>query len=96
MNSTAAQLCLTVRDDGAGFNLPDHEPAQPGHYGLIGMRERAAQIHAKLHLESAPGRGTTVRLELPVRAAPEDGQDGKVAAGSERVPGAESIGSPGG
>jgi signal transduction histidine kinase/ligand-binding sensor domain-containing protein len=75
MNSTAAQLCLTVHDDGAGFHVSDHEPAQPGHYGLIGMRERAAQIHAALHLESTPGRGTIVRLELPTNGASDNGRN---------------------
>jgi len=33
-----------------------------GHYGLIGMRERAAQIGAKIGIASAPGRGTTVTV----------------------------------
>jgi len=43
--------------------------AAPGHYGLTGMRERAAQIGAQLQLESQPGHGTTVRVVLPARKA---------------------------
>ncbi|MBV8845513.1 MAG: hypothetical protein JO307_22115 [Bryobacterales bacterium] len=58
-------LRLSVSDDGAGFQA-DNGHARTGHYGLIGMRERAAQIGAELEIESAPGRGTTVRLVAPL------------------------------
>jgi signal transduction histidine kinase len=67
--STPEQLSLTVRDDGAGFAANGREHPQPGHYGLIGMRERAAQVQGKLQVESAPGEGTTIRLELNVARA---------------------------
>jgi signal transduction histidine kinase/ligand-binding sensor domain-containing protein len=70
--SSREGLCLTVRDDGAGFSADDNEHPQPGHYGLIGMRERASQIQGKLRVESAPGAGTTVRLDLEV-GAPRNG-----------------------
>ena len=39
--------------------------ARAGHYGLIGMKERASHIGADLDLASAPGRGTTVSVVLP-------------------------------
>jgi len=39
----------------------------PGHYGLTGMRERAATIGGKLEMTSEPGVGTTVRLAVPAR-----------------------------
>ncbi|MFI6583584.1 sensor histidine kinase [Embleya sp. NPDC050493] len=52
---------LTVADDGRGF--------EPGHgkggYGLPGMRARLAQVGGEVELVSAPGRGTTVRVEVP-------------------------------
>jgi signal transduction histidine kinase len=65
-------LNLRVKDDGEGFvretngssNAPD---GTVGHYGLIGMKERAAQIGAELDLNSQPGSGTTVVVRLPVR-----------------------------
>jgi signal transduction histidine kinase/ligand-binding sensor domain-containing protein len=66
LDSTPEQLRLTVRDDGAGFSVNGHDLQQPGHYGLIGMRERATQIQGKLQVESAIGQGTTVKLELDV------------------------------
>lgn len=62
-------LRLSIKDDGIGFRARDGEPAQPGHYGLIGMRERASQIEAELRVLSEPARGTTVRLDLPLAAA---------------------------
>ncbi len=60
-------LRLEVRDDGRGFD-PDRAAAN-GHFGLVGMRERAGAIGARLTVESAPGRGTAVRLELPLNDA---------------------------
>jgi ligand-binding sensor domain-containing protein/two-component sensor histidine kinase len=60
--STPRSLQLSVNDDGAGFDRKGVVPA--GHYGLIGMRERAAQIGARLHIVSAPGRGTTVSVVM--------------------------------
>jgi two-component system sensor histidine kinase DegS len=56
------RLVLAVRDDGKGFN-PD--APRPGHYGLLNMRERARKSHGDLFIESAEGRGTTVRLAMP-------------------------------
>lgn len=61
-------LCISVTDDGVGFEIPDRVEAltELGHFGLIGMRERAALIGARLAIQSAPGRGTTVEVRLPV------------------------------
>ncbi|HSM44146.1 MAG TPA: histidine kinase [Acidimicrobiia bacterium] len=50
----------SVVDDGVGFD-PDHEPE--GHYGLVGMRERATKIGATIKFESKPGVGTAVTVE---------------------------------
>jgi NarL family two-component system sensor histidine kinase YdfH len=56
-------LDVEVRDDGMGF-----DPAQigAGHYGLIGLRERARLIGGTLNIESSPGQGTTLRVCLPL------------------------------
>ena len=43
--------------------------ARAGHWGLVGMRERAGRIGAVLVLESAPGAGTRVKVELAARRA---------------------------
>lgn len=60
------RLVLTIQDHGNGFTVPNNDTMPSGHYGLIGMRERAAQIGAKLQIDSSPGRGATVHLELPL------------------------------
>jgi two-component system, NarL family, sensor histidine kinase UhpB len=56
------RMHLEVRDDGAGMRLP--APASSN--GIIGMRERALLVGGTLDIESEPGRGTTVRLEVPI------------------------------
>jgi signal transduction histidine kinase len=43
--------------------------AQSGHYGLLGMRERARLAGGTLVVESAPGKGTTLRLNVPLNAS---------------------------
>jgi signal transduction histidine kinase len=50
----------SVVDDGVGFD-PRDEP--DGHYGLVGMKERAAKIGAAIKFESKPGVGTAVTVE---------------------------------
>lgn len=50
----------SVVDDGVGFD-PEDEPE--GHYGLIGMRERAAKIGASIKFDSKPGVGTAITVE---------------------------------
>ena len=63
--SDGALLRLTVSDDGRGFD-PDAmaESRARRRLGLASMRERAASAGGRLGVESRPGSGTTVRLEL--------------------------------
>jgi signal transduction histidine kinase/ligand-binding sensor domain-containing protein len=56
---------LSVKDDGAGFAQGENGHGRAGHYGLIGMKERASHIGAELELASSPGRGTMVSVTLP-------------------------------
>ena len=60
-----AEIALEIRDDGQGFETADTPGA--GHYGLTGMRERAATIAGTLEVTSEAGAGTTVRLRVPAR-----------------------------
>jgi signal transduction histidine kinase len=69
LTGTAHELQLAIRDDGAGFGADSDEHLHSGHYGLIGMRERASQIGGVLELESQPGQGTTVWLKLSLNGA---------------------------
>lgn len=65
-------ITLSVRDDGAGFD-PGAAP-RPGHFGLVGMAERATRLGGRLQVLSASGRGTEVVLELAVPSAVPQGQ----------------------
>jgi signal transduction histidine kinase len=56
-------IALEVRDDGRGGVVTGD--FQSGHYGMTGMKERAAAIGGKLEVTSAPGEGTEVRLSAP-------------------------------
>jgi signal transduction histidine kinase len=58
------RVTLDVTDDGRGF-LP---AAASGGLGLASMRERAAAAGASLTIRSAPGKGTSVRLAVPLEA----------------------------
>jgi signal transduction histidine kinase len=60
------KLVLTIRDDGAGFDS-DAAVRQSGHWGVVGMRERANRIGASLVLSSRPGSGTVFSLVVPYR-----------------------------
>jgi len=60
-------VALEVRDDGRGGALERAAAASAGHFGLTGMRERAAAIGGTLELTSARGEGTTIRLSVPAR-----------------------------
>jgi signal transduction histidine kinase len=55
-------LVLEVRDDGVGFD-PDAAAVRSRRLGLTSMEERAERLGGRLSVESAPGAGTTVRLE---------------------------------
>ena len=56
------RLELEVRDNGKGFNVDQHISA--GHYGLLGMRERARLTGGLLTVHSTPQNGTTLRYTL--------------------------------
>jgi len=58
-------VTLTVSDDGVGFDR-DRLSASGG-LGLVMMRERASQLNGTFEFESAPGRGTTIRVVIPFR-----------------------------
>lgn len=60
-------LRLRVEDDGKGFDPLDAFSALGGHFGLIGMRERAERLGGELKLYSRPGAGTQVEVVVPWR-----------------------------
>lgn len=61
----ARSLNLLVSDDGAGFDVAGQRDVN-GHFGLIGLRERAGKLNAQIKLDSQPGAGTTISLTVPL------------------------------
>lgn len=60
---------LRVRDDGCGLDDAVAQAGRPGHWGLVGMRERAASIDATLTISSRPGAGTEIEVSVPGQLA---------------------------
>jgi signal transduction histidine kinase len=61
------RVTLLIKDDGRGFHVPE-SPAEmtgSGHFGLLGIQERAELIGARLLIESQPGEGTQLAISLP-------------------------------
>jgi signal transduction histidine kinase len=60
----SGQLVLSLEDDGRGFDAARMAPGAG--IGLVGMRERAAWLGGVLRIDSAPGSGTRIRVEVPL------------------------------
>jgi signal transduction histidine kinase len=58
--------CVRIRDDGQGFDPQRAAGAEDSHFGLRFMHERAEQLGGTLRVDSAPGQGTCVTVEVPV------------------------------
>ena len=58
---------VTIQDDGVGFvpSAVENNPST-GHFGITGMSSLVADAGGSLSLESAPGRGTRIRVEVPL------------------------------
>jgi signal transduction histidine kinase len=65
--SDSGQLCLSISDDGVGFVPGPGEESQAGGFGMKTMSERAATFGGSLRVISAPGRGTTIEVNIPSR-----------------------------
>ena len=78
------ELILRVIDDGVGFDVEQKctEAADRQCMGLIGMRERAAILGAALHITSRAGKGTQVKLTMPLEI--KEGPDGPATNHSPR------------
>jgi signal transduction histidine kinase len=60
------KLYLRIKDDGRGFDQNGVFSTLGGHFGLIGMRERAERLGGELRLASHPGEGTEVEISVPL------------------------------
>ena len=61
------QLLLQISDNGGGIGA--HNVGSPGGFGLIGMRARVDALGGKFAIDSAPERGTVIRIEVPAQMA---------------------------
>jgi PAS domain S-box-containing protein len=61
----ARAMRLSVNDDGRGFAVDPDFHAYGGHWGLLGMWERASQIRGKFSVRSAPGQGSEIVIRVP-------------------------------
>jgi signal transduction histidine kinase len=66
LHMEARRLYLRIVDNGRGFEERDIFSSLGGHFGLMGMRERAERLGGELRLETQPGSGTTVEVTAPL------------------------------
>ena len=71
LSESEAILMLEIYDNGQGIRLEDQQ--KPHSFGLKGLKERARMAGGSLEISSPPGRGTSLRLSLPIGAG--DGRD---------------------
>ncbi|GAB4174088.1 MAG: hypothetical protein Fur005_35930 [Roseiflexaceae bacterium] len=64
LTSSDQHFVAQIQDDGCGFDST--EAPLTGHYGIESMHERARSLRGDLQIESTPGSGTTIRLQLPI------------------------------
>ena len=62
-------LAATIRDNGRGFDLPEvsKDPEKWASLGLKGMSERARLLGGRVRIDTAPGKGTTIAVDIPLK-----------------------------
>jgi len=62
-------LTATIRDNGRGFDLPEvsKDPEKWASLGLKGMSERARLLGGRVRIDTAPGKGTTIAVDIPLK-----------------------------
>ncbi|MBK9517528.1 MAG: HAMP domain-containing protein [Anaeromyxobacter sp.] len=68
----AGRIHVTIEDDGKGFDQAEvaSRPGRP-HWGLLGIAERAELLGGKAHIDSSPGAGTRVDVQIPIPQVPQ-------------------------
>jgi signal transduction histidine kinase len=73
ISRTPDLLRIVIEDNGSGFDPAAVRSAERRSLGLIGMRERASYLKGSVNIDSAPGQGTRLTVELPARRATDTG-----------------------
>jgi signal transduction histidine kinase len=88
----ANTVLITIEDDGIGFDAVDAErPDIRRGLGLLGIRERASLVQGTLRLETAPGSGTRLTVELPAATRAVAGEEDTPASASAPIASAEAV-----
>lgn len=69
LDAAEAVLNLRIQDNGCGFDSSAETHGKPGHFGCVGIRERARKIGAKVEWRSYSGKGTCVAITLSLPSA---------------------------
>jgi nitrate/nitrite-specific signal transduction histidine kinase len=90
LDSDGDAMRLVVSDDGVGF---DPATVPSGHLGLEGMRARASRAGGKLAVQSRPGGGSRIEIDVPLGASsenegpePEEPEAPEPTGGADRTP----------
>jgi signal transduction histidine kinase len=62
----ATSVRLSVKDDGRGFDPQLHASVSGGHFGIVGMRDRAEEMGGRLQINGGPGAGSEVLASVPI------------------------------
>ena len=85
-------VLMTIEDDGVGFEVAESKPAgNSAGLGLIGIRERVANLSGTLRIESAPGKGTRLTVECPVRSRTNNADARTHGVFQGKTPGVEAV-----
>ena len=72
LSSNGAELLLEIQDNGRGIRA--EEKAKSGHFGLLGMNERAILLGGMIEIRGVPDRGTLVSVRVPLAQSAEGGE----------------------
>jgi signal transduction histidine kinase len=73
----SSQIDMGIQDDGSGFdpNKALHTDSSPSGWGLLGIQERASLLGGRYEIESGPGKGTCIHVQVPILGETDDVQD---------------------
>ncbi|MBR5162841.1 MAG: sensor histidine kinase [Schwartzia sp.] len=86
---TDAAVSILIEDDGTGFDAEtamEKGDTTEGHFGLLGMRERAMIVGAQFSIASKPGQGTRVHVRFPLKPEDMPAETAQEAARRKRLP----------